>query len=152
MIYFTLAILLSVPSQEVLFQELATQSPVSVEVIQDEPKPTPTPKPTPQPKPVTSKWTTASVSAYSCGGIKNEAQRKMNCPNGTTAMGTVPKAGRTVACDRNLKGKTIEIEGVGQRVCEDVFGNKTYRKIDLYVSTIQEAKRWGRKNLKYRVL
>jgi 3D (Asp-Asp-Asp) domain-containing protein len=93
----------------------------------------------------------AKITAYSCGGIKTEAERKMNCPNGVTATGTVPKAGRTVACGPSYRGKTIEIEGIGTRICEDRGSAIHDGMIDLYVETIDEAHQWGVKRLDYRV-
>jgi 3D (Asp-Asp-Asp) domain-containing protein len=76
----------------------------------------------------------------------------MNCPNGKTATGTIPKAGRTVACGPSYKGKTIHIDQIGTRVCEDRGGAITDGRIDLYTSTIEEARKWGVKELSYSVL
>ena len=66
----------------------------------------------------------------------------MNCPSkiknpeGRAATGTIPKAGRTVACSSTLKGKTIHIETVGERLCEDRGNNIDDGKIDLYMSHV----------------
>ena len=76
----------------------------------------------------------------------------MNCPNGVTATGTIPKEGRTVACSSDLKGKTIHIETVGERLCEDRGGNINDGKIDLYMSHVDEARAWGIRKLAYTVL
>ena len=99
--------------------------------------------PTPEPK-------VAKVTAYSCGGIKTEAQRQMNCPNGITATGTVPKFG-TLACDRANLGRKFKLEGFNTVfTCEDRGGaiNGSGR-FDLYVETIQEAYQFGVQYLEY---
>lgn len=117
------------------------------------PAPTPvqsTPSPTPPPQ--SGFYELGNFTAYSCNGFENEAQRRMNCPNGVTAMGNVPKAGVTVACSKKMFGKTIEIEGFGTRTCQDRGGAIVGNKIDLYVSSIAEAKRFGRRKLRYRVI
>lgn len=92
----------------------------------------------------------AHVTAYSCGGIATEAERLMNCPNGITATGTIPRPYITVACDRaNLKKKFV-IEGVGEVICEDTGGAiKGAGRFDLYVETVQEAREFGVKQLEY---
>lgn len=111
-----------------------------------------------------SKGNLAMITAYSCGGLKNDAEVLMNCPsllkhpNGRTASGTVPTVYHTVACDRSLLGKVIEISGLGRRVCEDTFGKAHWDKnckeipcIDLYVENIDLAFQWGKKTLPYTV-
>lgn len=67
----------------------------------------------------------------------------MNCPNGHTATGTVPHPQRTVACPRELLGKTIIIHGIGERRCEDTGGAIKTGRIDLYVGSIPEAYAFG---------
>jgi 3D (Asp-Asp-Asp) domain-containing protein len=81
-----------------------------------------------------------------------KAEKKLNCPNGVTALGNVPKAGVTVACDPSLLGKTIKLKGVGKRTCQDTGGAIKGHKIDLYVGTIAEAMKWGVRQIEYEVL
>ncbi len=76
----------------------------------------------------------------------------MNCPNGITATGVIPKAGVTIACDKEMLGKQIEIEGIGVRTCQDTGGKITEGRIDLYVDNIDEAYKWGVRELAYKVL
>lgn len=77
----------------------------------------------------------------------------MNCPNGITATGTVPKPKKTVACDPSNLGRTFHLEGIGQVTCEDTGGAiKGAGRFDLYVDSIQEAKQWGVRNIPYEVL
>lgn len=92
----------------------------------------------------------AKVSAYSCGGIINEADRQMNCPNGITTSGTKPKAYHTMACDKANLGKKFEINGTVW-TCEDTGGAiKGAGRFDIYLPTIQEAREFGVQHLAYR--
>lgn len=74
-------------------------------------------------------------------------QKALNCPNGRTATGTTPKAGRTLACGPSLKGKTIHLEGFGKRVCEDRGGAITDNRVDVYVDTYAEAMKFGKREV-----
>ena len=104
-------------------------------------------------KPATPKKTkTAKVTAYSCGGITNAKEKLMNCPNGITASGNVPVPGITVACDRALLGRKVQIEGIGTRICQDTGGAIKGDKIDLYVENISVAYAWGVKHMQYSLL
>lgn len=101
---------------------------------------------------------TAKVTAYSCGGLKTEAEIRMNCPSlfsgePTTADGSVPQPYKTVACDRANLGKYFEIESVGRVKCTDTGGAiKGAGRFDLYVTDVQEARQWGVKQLEYKVI
>lgn len=101
---------------------------------------------------------TAKVTAYSCGGLKTEAEIRMNCPSlfsgePTTADGSVPQPYKTVACDRANLGKYFEIESVGRVKCTDTGGAiKGAGRFDLYVTDVQEARQWGVKQLEYTVI
>ena len=104
-----------------------------------------TPVPTPTPEPV--KY--AKVTAYSCGGLKTEAEIRMNCPSlfsgkPKTANGTFPLPYKTVACDKANMGKKFDIEGVGIVKCTDTGGAiKGAGRFDLYVTDVTEARKWG---------
>jgi 3D (Asp-Asp-Asp) domain-containing protein len=101
---------------------------------------------------------TATITAYSCGGMKTEAEKKMNCPSwngkhGKTADGSIPVPYKTIACDQKNLGKSFEIEGVGQVRCTDTGGKINGEgRFDLYVNDISEARQWGVKKLSYSVL
>ena len=70
-------------------------------------------------------------------------------PN-STATGTYPTAGRTIAVDPNVieYGTVVYIEGIGERVAEDCGGMIRKNCIDLMVDTHQEAMKFGRQKLK----
>jgi 3D (Asp-Asp-Asp) domain-containing protein len=62
-----------------------------------------------------------------------------------TATGTVARAGRTVAVDPAVipLGSRIHIEGLGERIAEDVGGAVKGHHIDVYLPSGPEARRFG---------
>lgn len=103
-----------------------------------------------------NEWKTARVTAYSCGGLKTDAEIRMNCPSllsGTpkTAMGTEPIPYRTMACDRANLGREFILEGIGRVKCTDTGGAITGAgRFDLYVTNIKEARDWGVQEINYK--
>lgn len=130
-----------------------------------EASPTPTPSPTSDQPPALlaidqeiGEGEVARVSAYSCGGLKTEAEIRMNCPSllhgqPKTATGSLPIPLKTVACDRKYLHQQFEIEGVGIVTCTDTGGAiKGKGRFDLYVETVQEARQFGVQELAYKVI
>ena len=62
-----------------------------------------------------------------------------------TATGTSARAGRTVAVDPKVipLGSKIYIEGLGERIAEDVGGGVKGHHIDVYLGTVPQAVRFG---------
>ena len=62
-----------------------------------------------------------------------------------TATGTTARAGRTVAVDPKIipLGSRIYIEGLGERIAEDVGGGVKGQHIDVYIGTIPQAFAFG---------
>lgn len=62
-----------------------------------------------------------------------------------TATGTAARAGRTVAVDPRVipLGSTIYIEGIGERIAEDVGGGVKGQHIDVYLGTVPQARTFG---------
>jgi 3D (Asp-Asp-Asp) domain-containing protein len=101
---------------------------------------------------VTKEKKVAKLTAYSCGGITTEAEKAMNCPNGITSSGTIPRVG-TMACDRANLGRRFRIEGLGDFTCEDTGGAiKGAGRFDIYLDTIAEAYQFGVKYLEYELI
>lgn len=100
-------------------------------------------------------WKDGLATSYSCGGLKTEAEIKMNCPSllsgkPKTANGTEPLANKTMACDRSNMGRTFFIEGLGERVCTDTGGSiKGAGRFDLYLEDVQEARLFGKQTVRY---
>jgi 3D (Asp-Asp-Asp) domain-containing protein len=62
-----------------------------------------------------------------------------------TATGTAARAGRTVAVDPLVipLGSRIYIEGIGERIAEDVGGGVKGHHIDVYLGTVPQARDFG---------
>jgi len=62
-----------------------------------------------------------------------------------TATGTVPLSGRTVAVDPRIipLGSKIHIEGVGERIAEDTGGKIKGKRLDLFLPSTRECRRFG---------
>jgi 3D (Asp-Asp-Asp) domain-containing protein len=62
-----------------------------------------------------------------------------------TATGTAARAGRTVAVDPSVipLGSRIYIEGVGERIAEDVGGGVKGHHIDVYLGSVPQARDFG---------
>ncbi len=62
-----------------------------------------------------------------------------------TATSTVARAGRTVAVDPKVipLGSKIYIEGLGERIAEDVGGGIKGNHIDVYLGTVPQARIFG---------
>jgi 3D (Asp-Asp-Asp) domain-containing protein len=72
---------------------------------------------------------------------------------GPTASGKMPKQGVTCAAPRRIPfGTRLHIDGVGVRVVQDRLSPKFDHRIDVFFRTHQEAKRFGKRTLKVRVM
>jgi 3D (Asp-Asp-Asp) domain-containing protein len=62
-----------------------------------------------------------------------------------TATGTAARTGRTVAVDPRIipLGSKIYIEGIGERIAEDVGGGIKGHHIDVYLGTVPQARDFG---------
>lgn len=95
--------------------------------------------------------TTMNVSAYTAG-IESTGKTTDHPDYGKTASGTYVKEGRTVACPKSMPfGTVVEIEGFGKRVCEDRGGAITNGKLDIYMESLDEALKFGRRDLEVKV-
>src|SRR5258706_12388663 len=87
--------------------------------------------------------TTYTVTAYcpcsECVGLYS---------GGPTASGVMPKPGVTIAAPRSIPfGTILEIPGVGRRVVQDRLALRYDNRIDVFVRSHTEAKRFGTKKL-----
>lgn len=71
-----------------------------------------------------------------------------------TAVGTVPRAGRTVAADFGVlkPGTVINIEGIGERVVEDTGGAMHGNILDLYMDSEAACWQFGRQRLRVTIV
>lgn len=92
----------------------------------------------------------AIVTAYTCDPSMTKEQKSVNCPNGTTASGTVPVPYETAACDPANLGKTFRIEGIGETVCEDTGSSvKGPGRFDIFLANYEDAREFGVRRLPY---
>jgi 3D (Asp-Asp-Asp) domain-containing protein len=99
-----------------------------------------------------AKWETYEVTAYTAGA-ESTGKSPIHPAYGITASGKRVEAGVTIACPKEIPfGTRVEIEGVGERVCHDRGGAIKGRKLDLYIPSLQEAREFGRRKLKIRIV
>ena len=93
-------------------------------------------------------WFGLGEPVYSYGSLKGKPKKV-----GITARGTVAKKG-TIAADPKVFrfGTKIDVPGYGIGVVEDIGGAIQGRHIDVWFPTHEEARRWGSKWLKLKVL
>lgn len=95
---------------------------------------------------------TFEVTAYT-SGEESTGKTPGDESYGVTASGAVAAEGRTVACPSSIPfGTTVDIEGVGERICEDRGGAITEGRIDVYMSDLGEALEFGRQSVEVRIL
>jgi 3D (Asp-Asp-Asp) domain-containing protein len=112
--------------------------------------PSPTPSPTPSTEPYVETATAPTeeyvVTAYSVGDDYTPS-------HGITASGERVKAGETVACPRDIPlGTRVDIEGVGERVCEDRGGMIRNNRIDVYMTSERAALNFGKQTLDVKII
>ena len=74
--------------------------------------------------------------------------------SGSTATGTKPVEGRTIAVDPDIisLGSVVYVEGYGVRIAEDTGAYIKGDRMDLYVEDWDAAKEFGRKKLQVVIL
>lgn len=96
----------------------------------------------------TSDWQTFNTSAY-CACSKCCGQ----FASGYTASGTKATANKTIAMSSKYKfGTKVEIQGYGTYIVEDRGGAIQGNKIDIFFDSHNEALKFGRRNLKARII
>ena len=104
-----------------------------------------TPEPTPDPE-----WETIEATAYcSCAKCCGEWASKR--PNGIvyTASGAEAVQGVTIAADKSKYpfGTVLYIEGLGERIVQDVGGAIKGNRVDVYFDNHEDALAFGRQTL-----
>jgi 3D (Asp-Asp-Asp) domain-containing protein len=98
------------------------------------------------------KKTYFEVTAYTAG-YESTQKSKGDIGYGITSSGTKVKEGRTIACPPSLKfGTKLNIDKIGIRVCEDRGGAIKSGHLDLYMDSVSEALKFGRKKLSVEIL
>lgn len=78
------------------------------------------------------------ITAYHGSQVKGRKQA-------VTASGKIAAAGRTIAVDPRVipMGTVVEIEGIGTRIAEDTGRDIKGKWIDLYATSLHEARKFG---------
>lgn len=101
---------------------------------------------------VSSYDSTMIVTAYTAGHESTQ-KRKGEAGYGQTASGAYVQEGRTLACPQSIPfGTIVEIEGIGQRVCEDRGGAIVEGRLDLYIADLTTAQNFGEQELKVKII
>lgn len=99
-----------------------------------------------------NEWYWYEVTFYTAG-YESTQKKKGDKDYGITASGNFVKEGQTAACPKSIEfGTKLYIEGIGYRVCEDRGGAITHGHLDIYVDSVQEARKLGRKKLKVKII
>lgn len=77
-----------------------------------------------------------------------------DAPNRVTKAGVTPVDGWTVAADPRVlpMGSIIHVEGLGERMVQDVGSAIRGRRLDLFMDSCRAALEWGLKKRRVRVL
>jgi 3D (Asp-Asp-Asp) domain-containing protein len=87
------------------------------------------------------------VTAYTAG-VESTGKSPSHPHYGLTASGVKVREGRTIACPPSYPfGTKMKISGIGYRVCEDRGSRITNGHLDVYMSSLSEAVKFGRKTL-----
>lgn len=121
------------------------KTPRIITVAEAEVLPLETPEPTPEPE-----WETIEATAYcSCAKCCGEWASKR--PHGIvyTASGAEAVEGVTVAADKSKYpfGTVLYIEGLGERIVQDVGGAIKGNRVDVYFNNHEDALAFGRQTL-----
>lgn len=101
---------------------------------------------------VSSYDSTMIVTAYTAG-YESTQKRKGEAGYGQTASGAYVQEGRTIACPPSMPfGTVVEIESIGQRVCEDRGSAIVEGHLDVYIENLHTAQSFGKKELKVKVI
>lgn len=92
------------------------------------------------------------VTAYT-SGPESTGKHPGDPAFGITASGEHVREGITAACSPSLPfGTRLEIEGVGERVCEDRGGAIGEGRLDIYIAELKDAQAFGRRKLGVRIV
>lgn len=105
-----------------------------------------------KPAPSTRSAGTFEVTAYTAGP-ESTGKRPGDAGYGITASGKTVQEGVTAACPPDLSfGTVLRIEGIGERVCHDRGGAIKGKRLDVYMSSLSDAREFGRKRLEVEII
>lgn len=97
-------------------------------------------------------WQPFEVTAYTAGA-ESTGKSVGDAGYGITASGLPVNEGITIACPPELSfGTRVEIEGTGERVCQDRGGAIKGRRIDVYMNDLSKASEFGRQQVSVKII
>jgi 3D (Asp-Asp-Asp) domain-containing protein len=87
-----------------------------------------------------------SITGYAVGCDVHAGDR--------TKTGVMPVVGWTIAADPRVlpMGSIVHIEGMGERMVQDIGGKVKGFTLDVYLGSCREARLWGRRHRRVTVL
>lgn len=96
-------------------------------------------------KPEEEAWKVAEFSAYTASSDETDASPLIMASGKMVYVGAI-------ACPRTVElGSRVEVRGVGSFVCEDRMNARYTEHFDIFKLTKEEAYKFGRKSLEYRI-
>lgn len=97
-------------------------------------------------------WLTFEATAYTAGP-ESTGKSPGDADYGITASGRHVQQGKTIACPKSIALDTrMEIEGLGVRMCDDRGADITEGRLDVYFENEAEAREFGRRTVRARIL
>lgn len=97
-------------------------------------------------------WQEFELTAYT-SGYESTQKKPGEAGYGITASGEQAQEGVTVACPPSMAfGTVIEIDGLGERICQDRGGAITEGHIDVYMDELEDAIEFGRQKRNVRIM
>jgi 3D (Asp-Asp-Asp) domain-containing protein len=92
------------------------------------------------------------LTAYT-SGYESTQKKPGEVGYGITASGEQAQEGVTAACPPSMAfGTVIEIDGMGERICQDRGGAITEGHIDVYMGDLKDAIKFGRQKRNVRIM
>jgi len=103
-------------------------------------------------EPLAPTWQEFELTAYT-SGYESTQKNPGEAGYGITASGEQAQEGVTVACPPSMTfGTVIEIDGLGERICQDRGGAITEGHIDVYMDELEDAIEFGRQKRNIRIV
>lgn len=87
------------------------------------------------------------VTAFT-SGAESTGKHPNDPAYGITASGARVRANHTIACSPEIPfGTQVDIKGIGVRTCEDRGSKIVGKRLDVYMESVEEAIKFGRRQI-----